>query len=64
MIIRVLQVEFYEIFTQKLLRHKQKNLQLCCVTCSSLQHPNYNANYNANKYDKYFLYFINCKICS
>ena len=34
---------FYGIDTQKLLWSKQGNVQLRCVKCFSLQHPNYHA---------------------
>ena len=34
-------LEFYRRKLQKLLRHKQRNLQLNVAKCRSLQHPNY-----------------------
>ena len=35
------ELEFYRIKTQKLLRHKQRNVQLHNLKCRSLQHPSY-----------------------
>ena len=34
-------LEFYKIKTRKLLRHKQRNMQLLDAKCCNLQHPNY-----------------------